>query len=94
MRKLLFNIFQNITAEFAEVFEVLESGMNFNRVDFQIFVRQKVSQTSHRLNFSGKVFGYDSLYAKRNDCFFIFTRAFPVVLRNYVMGNVEEGLYV
>ena len=94
MKMLLFNILQDMAAELAEIFEILKRVMNFSRVDFCIFVCQKVSKASHRFDFSGKVFGYNAFCTKGKDRLFVGAGAFPVVLRNYVMGDVKEGLYV
>lgn len=94
MKKLLLDILKNITAEFPEVFEVLDVSVNLYRVDFQVFVGEEISQTGHGLYSFRKVFGNNALCAEHKDGFFIFARALPVILRDYVMGNIEEGLYV
>ncbi len=93
MKRLFVDIFQNIAAEFAEIFEVLKGGMNFNRVNFGVLVRQKISQASHRHDLLGEVVRNDIMTSQDKYCIFIILGSVPAALSNQMMGYVKEGLY-
>ena len=90
--KLLLNIPQDMTAKFSKVFKVAKVGMDFCRVDFDIFVDKEISQASHRNNLSSEIFRYDSICPKSQNCFSVVAGAGKIVSGDNVMTDIEEAL--
>lgn len=83
--KLLLNVPQDMTAEFSKVFEILEGGMNFNRVDFCVFVNEQISQPCHRHNLFGEIFRYNIMPGQDKYSLFIIMGSVPTILRNQIL---------
>lgn len=93
MKKLLLDILKNITAEFPEVFEVLEMRVDKYRIDLDVFVDKEISQAGHRFNFFSKRLRYDAMACQAMYRFFILVYPWPFILCNKIVGDIKEALY-
>ena len=89
---MFFDILQYMAAKVAEVFEALEVFVDAARVDFGIFVDKEVSQAGHRRDFIGKVFGYDAIRPKSQNCFSVVFGPSKIIVGNDIMTYVKEAL--
>lgn len=92
MKRLFIDIFQNIAAEFTEIFEVLELSVNASRVNFGVFVDKEISQSSHRGYFFSKIFRYNTICPKDRNRFSIIRGAGKIFVGDNIMTDIEEAL--
>lgn len=92
MKRLFIDIFQNIAAEFAEVFEILEVFVNLCGVNFQIFMNEKISQACHWSNLFGKPFRYDIICSENQNRVFVVARPVKTKVSDNIMTDIEEAL--
>ena len=89
---LLFDILQDMAAELVKIFEILKVFIDFCRVNFQIFMNEKISQIRHWSNFLSKIIRYDTLTSHGQYCLSVVIGPRQVVAGNNIMADIKEAL--
>src|SRR3989338_2796057 len=90
--RLLIDIFQNIAAEFAEVFEALDVLVDASWVDFEIFMDKEISQICHWRYFFGETVRNNIMDSQCQYCLSAIIGPGQTFIGNNIMGNVKETL--
>ena len=89
----LFQEFDDMSLKGAEVVKLLEILVNFVKVNLNVFMNKKISQSSHRQDRAGKFGRYNVIFGNDLNCFLARGRLAQVIIYDDMVADIQKGLY-
>ena len=90
---MFFDIFKDMAAKVAEVFEALDVFIYAARVDIEIFVDEKISQICHRGDLLSEIVRNNMVVSHGQYRLSVIIWPRQIVIGNNIVGDIKEALY-